>query len=72
MKKLLLAFVVLGALSLTSCGDDDDCKTCSDVLGLTEIKVCKLDNGNAEVDGTDTGTDYDTYISAYEIAGSCE
>jgi len=47
------------------------CTTCSSA-GV-DIKICELDNGNAEVSGVDTQVDYDTYVATLKLAGAtCE
>lgn len=82
MKKLLVSLGVLGVVA-TSCKKDDDggntCQTCAafdiEINGQTvttpAIEVCEGDNGNAVVDGTDSGQNYVDYIEAYELFTDC-
>ena len=54
-----------------SCKKDDtrSCTTCNSPETF-EFEVCRESNGNASVNGEDTGTDYDIYISGLEDAGA--
>jgi hypothetical protein len=51
------------------------CRTCDayDVMGEEQPaeNVCKGDNGNAIVDGEDTGINYVTYLTMAELATEC-
>lgn len=50
----------------------DDSKSCTECTSDTTVpfEICRLSNGHASVNGEDTGTDYDTYISGLEAAGA--
>ncbi|MCB0458301.1 MAG: hypothetical protein KDC91_11205 [Flavobacteriaceae bacterium] len=54
-----------------SCKKDDShtCTTCSSSQTF-EFEVCRESNGNAYVNGEDTGTNYDVYITGLEDAGA--
>ncbi len=69
MKNHLLAIVVF--LFLFSCKKEDSvtCNTCNS-LQTTSFEVCRESNGNASVNGEDTGTSYDEYITGLEEAGA--
>ena len=58
-------------LALCSCKEDDSvsCVQCS-ADTTVPFEVCRESNGNASVNGEDTGTDYDMYISDLEAAGA--
>lgn len=81
MKKVLFSALILGLVFTTSCNKDDDgggddgCQTCDgytiEGIDFPEQRVCEDDNGNAVVDGQDTGTDYDQYIEALETFTNC-
>lgn len=61
----LLCVLVLG------CKKDDapTCTKCnSDLTG--EFELCRESNGNASVNGQDTGTNYESYLSALEDSGT--
>ena len=79
MKKLVLGALLLG-LVVISCKKDDDggdnnCQTCDAYTeqGATfpEVEVCKGDNGNAFLEGTDTTVPFSQYITALEVFTSC-
>ncbi|MEZ4874511.1 MAG: hypothetical protein R2793_03430 [Flavobacteriaceae bacterium] len=67
--KLLVPFCVIWLL--VSCKKDETrtCTTCTSPETL-EFEVCRESNGNASVNGQDTGTDYDVYLSGLEDAGA--
>lgn len=84
MKKLLLAVALLAGMTFVACSSDDDggsnnnnsnCVTCDsyEILGQTvpEMEICEGENGNAFIDGEDTGEDFDTYVSGYEMLTDC-
>lgn len=58
-------------LLLFSCKEDDSvsCVQCSSDTTIP-FEVCRENNGNASVNGEDTGTDYDDYIMGLEDAGA--
>jgi len=67
--KILTGLLFIGALSLSSCGKDEQkCTKCT-TLGV-EIEICEKDNGNAESNGIDLNIDYDTYITSLKASGS--
>ncbi|MCH9660400.1 MAG: hypothetical protein K0U54_05760 [Bacteroidetes bacterium] len=65
----LLASVTFFAL--LSCNNDDGrtCTTCTNEQ-TTPFELCRESNGNASVNGEDTGTSYDTYLSGLEALGT--
>lgn len=69
MKKLLITLLILG--SLLSCKEDDTvtCTSCNSPQ-TSSFEVCRESNGNASVNGEDTGTSYDVYITGLEEAGA--
>ena len=69
MKKLL--FILLIITGIYSCNEDDSvtCTTCNSPQ-TTSFEVCRESNGNASVNGEDTGTNYDIYIAGLEEAGA--
>ena len=69
MKKLLIALFIFG--SLFSCKEDDTvtCTSCNSPQ-TSSFEVCRESNGNASVNGEDTGTSYDAYIAGLEEAGA--
>ncbi|MBX2826688.1 MAG: hypothetical protein KTR22_00900 [Flavobacteriaceae bacterium] len=64
----LIAFLVI---TLTSCKDDDSrtCRECTNEQ-TPAFELCREPNGNASVNGQDTGTDYDVYLADLEEVGS--
>ena len=70
MKFTRLALLPLGLL-LFSCGDDDSvsCVTCNNDL-TTEFLLCRESNGDASVNGQDTNTDYEVYLSNLTAEGT--
>lgn len=82
MKNLFFAIFCVLAFSLTSCGDDDDCKKCSvSLLGIeSTIDVCQDGDdltvtssalGVSETE-TVTGVSLSDYVSTIEASGySC-
>ncbi len=71
MKKGVLFSAIICCLSIYSCKKDDgiSCTSCSS-SETADFQVCKERNGNASVNGQDTGTEYSTYISGLEQAGA--
>lgn len=85
MKKLILSAALIAGVSFfTACNNDDDggnnntnggCLTCTMSAGGMTIEqdVCEGENGNAFVDGTDSGMAYDDYITGFTGGGgTCE
>lgn len=71
MKKISIIIAIGCVLSIFSCKKDDgvSCTTCSS-SETTDFQVCEESDGNASVNGQNTGTPYDTYISGLEQAGA--
>lgn len=69
MKKtiLLLLFVV----TALACNKDDErtCRFCSSDQ-TPEFELCREPNGNASVNGEDTGTSYEAYLNDLVEAGA--
>ncbi|WP_114492318.1 hypothetical protein [Candidatus Ulvibacter alkanivorans] len=62
--------VLLLLVLTTSCKDDDSvsCTFCSSDQ-TPEFELCRESDGNASVNGENTGTDYDVYLSDLEADG---
>lgn len=62
MKKIL-AIAGVSFLLFISCKDDDtpDCRTCNSQTTIS-FELCKESNGNASVNGEDTGVSYAIYL----------
>ncbi|WP_313112815.1 hypothetical protein [Aequorivita sediminis] len=71
MKKVYFITGIICILFVSSCKKDDgrSCTTCSSPSTL-DFEVCEESNGNASVNGQDTGTPYGTYISGLEETGA--
>lgn len=71
MKKISIIIAIACSLSIFSCKKDDgiSCTTCSSPE-TSDFQVCKEKDGNASVNGQNTETPYDTYISGLEQAGA--
>jgi len=69
LKKILFFIVIL--VVVVSCKDDDSfsCTTCNSSQTIA-FEVCEDSNGNASVNGENTGTSYDIYIAGLEEAGA--
>ena len=69
MKKL--AILLLFTITAVACNKDDDrtCRFCSSDQ-TPEFELCKESNGNASVNGEDTGTNYEAYFSDLVEAGA--
>ena len=69
MKKgiLLLFFLTM----LMACSDDDErtCRFCSSDQ-TPEFELCRESNGNASVNGEDTGTNYEAYLDDLVDSGA--
>lgn len=63
LKKTAFVLTLLMTTFFTSCKDDDSrtCVSCSSDQTPT-FELCREGNGNASVNGQDTGTDYDLYL----------
>jgi len=66
-----ILYTILLLVVITSCKDDDSvtCTTC-DSPQTSPFEVCNESNGNASVNGEDTGTRYDIYIEGLVEAGA--
>lgn len=64
MKKTPILFLSVLYFAMFSCKKDDagGCTTCSSAETMA-FEVCRERDGNALVNGENTGTDYDTYLS---------
>jgi len=71
MKNIFIAAALILSFTVFSCKKDDgrSCTTCSSP-DTTDFQVCEESNGNASVNGQNTGTPYETYISDLESAGA--
>ncbi len=71
MKKSFLILTVVSVLSVFSCKKDDgiSCISCSSPE-TASFQVCEERDGNASVNGQNTGTPYDIYIKGLEEAGA--
>lgn len=71
MKKALIIVILATGFLYTSCGDDDSrsCTTCNQDQTMA-FTVCREGNGNASVNGEDTGTDYDIYLNGLVQEGT--
>lgn len=71
MKKAYFIIVMFFLLSIFSCKKDDgvSCTSCASPE-TASFQVCKESDGNASVNGQNTGTPYNTYISGLVQAGA--
>lgn len=69
MNKTIL--IIAFSLSIIACKKEDSvtCTTCNSPQ-TTPFEVCKEGDGNASVNGENTGTNYDVYITGLEEAGA--
>ena len=68
-----LAAIFIFSFILISCGNDDE-RTCRFCVSeqTPEFELCKETNGNASVNGEDTGTNYEAYLNdLIEAGASC-
>jgi hypothetical protein len=71
IKSAILSATLITLLTLISCKSDDgsSCTVCqSDQTAAFD--VCRDGNGNASVNGENTGTDYDVYVADLIAAGA--
>lgn len=70
MKNLLPAYLFI-ALLCTACKGDDSrgCVNCSAPQTL-DFQLCEEGDGNASVNGENTGTPYDLYLSDLKADGA--
>jgi len=71
MKPTFLVLSLFCGTLLIACKKDDErsCTTCSSDQ-TPSFELCRESNGNASVNGQDTGTDYDLYLSDLEATGT--
>ncbi len=71
MKKISILLIIFCGLSIYSCKKDDgvSCTTCASAE-TSDFQVCKESDGNASVNGQNTGTPYETYITGLEETGA--
>lgn len=71
MKKFIFLLAVFSVLSVFSCKKDDGitCITCSSPE-TSNFQVCEENNGNASVNGQNTGTPYEIYMQDLKLAGA--
>lgn len=69
MKKL--SVLLFSSIILAACNKDEDrvCRFCSSDQ-TAEFELCREPNGNASVNGEDTGTDYEAYLDDLVEAGA--
>lgn len=69
MKKISVLFLI--ACAFYSCKEDDSrtCINCSSAQ-TPSFELCRESNGNASVNGEDTGTEYEVYLDGLVDAGS--
>lgn len=69
--KPFIIFSIFTIALFTSCKDDDSrsCTSCSSDV-TASFELCREANGNASVNGEDTGTDYDLYFDNLQAAGT--
>lgn len=65
MKKFLLTLLLVALVSCSSDDDDNNCITCK-VEGISFGDACKGENGNAFLEGEDTGIAFEEYAEAME------
>jgi hypothetical protein len=70
-KKYHLIIILFAVTTILSCKKDNgsSCVTCSSSQ-TPNFEVCEESDGNASVNGEDTGTSYTVYISGLEAAGT--
>jgi hypothetical protein len=71
LKKFIACIITATTLILLSCKEDDtrSCTTCNSDQ-TQEFEVCEDGDGNASVNGEDTGVRYDIYIADLISAGA--
>lgn len=70
-KKSHQIIILLVVVTMLSCKKDNgaSCVTCSSSQ-TPNFQVCEESDGNASVNGEDTGTSYNVYIAGLEAAGT--
>lgn len=73
LKKSISSLLFICTLIIFSCKEDDSslesCVTCNSPQ-TTPFEVCENSNGNATVNGEDTDTQFDLYITDLREAGA--
>ncbi len=71
MKKSLLLILMVFFLSIFSCKKDDarSCLTCYSP-STEPFELCEEGDGTASINGQDTGTPYDVYLSGLRESGA--
>lgn len=71
MRRSVLIFAIVVVISVFSCKKDDavTCISCSSPE-TSDFQVCEEKDGNASVNGQNTGTPYGIYIQGLEEAGA--
>ncbi|PHS67343.1 MAG: hypothetical protein COB12_04150 [Flavobacterium sp.] len=69
MKRVFIGIAIV--FFVFSCKKEDSvtCTSCNSPQ-TQSFEVCRESNGNASVNGEDTGTSYDVYIAGLEEAGA--
>lgn len=69
--KIYSSILIIATTLLISCGSDDSrsCTTCSSDQTIP-FTICEESNGNASVNGENTGVAYATYIDGLVNAGA--
>ncbi|SRX52575.1 hypothetical protein [Aequorivita sp. CIP111184] len=70
MNKISILIAIACILLIISCKKDDgvSCTTCSSPETVS-FQVCEESDGNASVNGQNTGTSYKTYLSDLQESG---
>ncbi|MGB0789538.1 MAG: hypothetical protein ACPG7E_07370 [Marinirhabdus sp.] len=70
MKFFLFALILIAAVPLAMC-KDDDARTCTvcDSEDTQRFELCRETNGRATVNGEDTGVGYDVYFAGLQEVG---
>ncbi|PQB05445.1 hypothetical protein [Aureitalea marina] len=71
LTKIGICLLLSGLLIAASCKEDDStsCLNCSS-QATPDFELCRQSNGNASVNGEDTGTPYDQYLEDLQEAGA--
>lgn len=61
--KQMIAVLGFSSLLFISCQEDDtpECRSCTSEI-TTSFELCKESNGNASINGEDTGVDFAIYL----------
>jgi hypothetical protein len=71
LKKIITTFLLVSILMTFSCSDDKSrtCTTCNSPQ-TTSFELCQESNGNASVNGENTGVSYAVYLADLEADGT--